>query len=124
MTEARNRAIAGQQAGDLQPWRCARCGTPVRKGYGDWCKCLSKLEDSVSENNRDGSKLMSREQILVAAMWIDPQRVQFIKNFEQAASRIGDDRIEAETVRGCSSGPTGPDRGRGTGPPRENSQVV
>lgn len=31
-------------AANQQPWRCATCNTPVRKGMNDPCACTKALE--------------------------------------------------------------------------------
>jgi predicted Zn-ribbon and HTH transcriptional regulator len=30
-----------RDAAEMQPWRCAQCGTAVRRGYNDPCKCFA-----------------------------------------------------------------------------------
>lgn len=41
----RRKAIRGMEAAEaMQPLRCSTCGTAVRKGFNDPCKCFPDIK--------------------------------------------------------------------------------
>jgi hypothetical protein len=37
-----------RDAEEMQPWRCSACGTAVRRGYNDPCKCIPEAGKGAS----------------------------------------------------------------------------
>jgi rubrerythrin len=57
LTGAAQRAYRNAPPEEVGPWRCVVCGTAVRRGKNDPCKCFPQTDAEARAERRSGDRI-------------------------------------------------------------------